>query len=57
MMHNRFLESGEGTPVPGTWRKWSNCFDFYFDNKVDSSGKDFILGLSDDWKSSDFQNR
>ena len=57
MMHNRFLESGEGTPVPGTCRKWSNCFDFYFDNKVDSSGKDFILGLSDDWKSSDFQNR
>ena len=25
--------------------------------KVDCSGKDFILGLSDDWKSSDFQNR
>ena len=33
MMHNKFFESGESTPVPGTCRKWSNCFDFYFDNK------------------------
>ena len=57
LIDNWFLDSAEGTLILFIRRKWSNCYDYHFDNKSSFPGIDIIFNLSDHLKSHDFQSR